>query len=119
MPTPTKKLYRSRTNKMIAGVCGGIGKYLNTDPTIIRLGFVVISFMSGVGVILYLALWIIVPLEGEAAANLDREHLNQVGGEMKAKAEEVVGEIKKTVEGLKKKKDVTDDNDSPPRKGEM
>jgi len=38
---------------------------------------------------------------------------------MKAKAEEVVGEIKKTVEGLKKKKDVTDDNDSPPRKGEM
>jgi len=106
-----KKLYRSRTNKMIAGVCGGIGKYLAIDATLIRLGFVVLTFMSGFGILLYLVLWIIVPLEGASTANLSRNHLNQVGGEMKEKAEEVVGEIKKTVEGFKKKKD----NDSAPK----
>lgn len=55
-----KKLYRSRKNKMIAGVCGGLGDYLQIDPTVIRLIWVLLAF-SGAGIIAYLIAWIIVP----------------------------------------------------------
>ncbi|MCK4553017.1 PspC domain-containing protein [Candidatus Pacearchaeota archaeon] len=57
----TKRLYRSKKERMIAGVCGGIAEYLNTDPTIVRLLWVVGSFFWGIGIIAYLAAWIIVP----------------------------------------------------------
>ncbi|MEW6610428.1 MAG: PspC domain-containing protein [Patescibacteria group bacterium] len=100
-----KKLYRSRTNKMIAGVCGGLAEYFNVDPTIVRLAFVLITFFQGFGILLYLVLWIIVPLEGSTDTNLDRDHLAHVGTEMKEKVESVVQEIKKTVEEIKAKPD--------------
>ncbi|OGL88435.1 hypothetical protein A3I42_04125 [Candidatus Uhrbacteria bacterium RIFCSPLOWO2_02_FULL_49_11] len=100
-----KKLYRSRNNKMIAGVCGGLAVYLNIDPTIVRLAFVLLALFQGFGVLAYLVLWVIVPLEGAADANLDRAHFTQVGAEMKEKAETVVHEIKKTVEEMKSKPD--------------
>lgn len=100
-----KKLYRSRNNKMIAGVCAGLAAYFDIDPTIIRLAFVLLALFQGFGVLAYLILWIIVPLEGAADANLDREHFTRVGAEMKEKAETVVHEIKKTVEEMKSKPD--------------
>lgn len=57
----TKRLYRSK-NRMLGGVCGGIAEYVNTDPTLIRLLWVVLSFASlGAGILLYLAAWIIIP----------------------------------------------------------
>ena len=55
-----KKLTRSN-NKMIAGVCAGIGDYLNLDPTIIRIAYVLMMFFAGFGVLLYLILWLIMP----------------------------------------------------------
>jgi phage shock protein C len=58
-----KKLYRSRSDRMIGGVCGGLGEYLNTDPVWIRLLFVVMLFATGFGFWAYLILWIIVPDE--------------------------------------------------------
>jgi phage shock protein C len=65
----TKKLYRSRTDKMIAGVCGGLGKYLGVDPTLIRLTFVLLLlFGIGSGLLVYLAMMLLVPLEPEGAA---------------------------------------------------
>jgi len=48
-------------NRMIAGVCGGIAEYLNVDPTLVRLGFVLLTFASGTGILLYLVMAIIVP----------------------------------------------------------
>ena len=59
----TKKLYRSRTNKMIAGVCAGLGDFFELDPTLIRLGAVVLVLAAGVGVLAYIVAWIIVPRE--------------------------------------------------------
>jgi hypothetical protein len=59
--------------------------------------------MSGFGVLLYIVLWIIVPLEGEGATDLNRDHLTHVAEEMKDKAQEVAGEVRKTVEEFKKK----------------
>jgi len=58
-----KRLFRSNKNKVIAGVCGGIGEYLGTDPTIIRLLWVVITIFSGffIGILAYIIAWIIIP----------------------------------------------------------
>lgn len=59
-----KQLYRSTTNKKIAGVCGGLGEYFNIDPTIIRVIFVVLALPGGLpGVIPYAILWFVVPLD--------------------------------------------------------
>ncbi len=56
-----KKLYRSRENKMLAGVCGGIAEYMELDPTIVRLAWVIAVFGAGFGVLAYLIAWIIMP----------------------------------------------------------
>ena len=55
-----KKLYRSKTNKMLAGVCGGLGEYANLDPTIVRLIAVLIG-LSGAGLVAYLVCAVIIP----------------------------------------------------------
>jgi phage shock protein C len=58
----TKKLYRSRDDKMIAGVCGGIAEYLEIDPVIVRLVALVLLLPGGLpGLLPYIILWIVVP----------------------------------------------------------
>jgi phage shock protein C len=56
-----RKLYRSTSNRQLAGVCGGLAEYFNLDPTLIRVLFVILAVLGGSGVILYIAMWIIVP----------------------------------------------------------
>ena len=56
-----KQLYKSSTNKKIAGVCGGIGEYFGIDPTIVRLGFVALTFLAGGGLAAYIIAAIIMP----------------------------------------------------------
>ncbi|NCA85065.1 MAG: PspC domain-containing protein [Clostridia bacterium] len=58
-----RHLYRSRTDTVIAGVSGGLGKYFNVDPIIIRILFLVLTFVAAGGLIAYIILWIAVPLE--------------------------------------------------------
>lgn len=65
-----KKLYRSRKNSMIAGVCGGLGEYLNVDPTIMRLVAVLLVFADGIGLIAYIIAWIIIPRNPELEAEI-------------------------------------------------
>ncbi|MEY3209827.1 MAG: hypothetical protein RIT28_308 [Pseudomonadota bacterium] len=55
-----KKLVRSRQNKMIAGVCGGLGAYLGVDPTLVRVAFVLIGLFGGAAGLAYILLWIFV-----------------------------------------------------------
>lgn len=59
----TRKLYRSRSNRQIAGVCGGLAEYFNMDATLLRVLFIVLAVLGGSGIVLYLAMWIIVPKE--------------------------------------------------------
>jgi phage shock protein C len=59
----TRKLYRSRTNRKLAGVCGGLAQYFNTDVTLIRVLFVVLALLGGPGLVIYLVMWILVPEE--------------------------------------------------------
>jgi phage shock protein C len=57
-----KRLYRSKTNRVFAGVCGGLGEYFDIDPVIVRLIWVILTIASfGVGIIAYLLAWIIIP----------------------------------------------------------
>ena len=58
-----KKLYRSRTDRMICGVCGGIGEYFNIDATIVRLLFVLLGVTGGTGILAYFIAAIIIPDE--------------------------------------------------------
>ncbi len=56
------RLYRTANDKIIAGVCGGVAKYTGWDVSFVRLGFIILGFASGVGVILYLIMWLVMPL---------------------------------------------------------
>ena len=60
-----KKLYRTENNKMLAGVCGGIGEYFNVDPTLIRLAWAILSIPTAFfgGLVLYIIAAVIIPSE--------------------------------------------------------
>jgi phage shock protein PspC (stress-responsive transcriptional regulator) len=61
-----KRLYRSNDDRKIAGVCGGLGQYFDLDPVFFRLVFLALLCFGGMGLLAYLAMWIMVPLEGAA-----------------------------------------------------
>ena len=56
-----RKLYRSRTDKMIAGVCGGLAEYFNIDSTLVRLSAVALTLAGGSGILAYVIFWFVVP----------------------------------------------------------
>jgi phage shock protein C len=55
------RLYLSNDHRMLAGVCGGLGENARLDPVLIRVGFVLLAFTAGFGVLLYVALWMLLP----------------------------------------------------------
>lgn len=87
-----KRLYRSKKDRMIAGVCGGLGEYFNVDPVLLRIAFVVLTFFSGSGLILYLILAVVVPSEPESSEKV-------------AKKEGIEEKVKGIAEGVKKMAD--------------
>lgn len=90
MYTPTQRLMRSRTDKMIAGVASGVGQYLAIDPVLVRLAFVALCF-TGVGVLLYPVLWLVMPAEGgnQAAAGQALDEIRQQAMRMGDEVREV------------------------------
>ena len=64
----TRRLYRSRTDRKLAGVCGGLAQYFNTNATLMRVLFVVLALLGGPGLVLYLLMWVLVPEEPLDAA---------------------------------------------------
>lgn len=61
---------RSRTDRVLGGVCGGLGQYLGVDPVLIRIAAVLLVFVGGAGIVAYLVAWILIP---EATADEERE----------------------------------------------
>ncbi|MFK2904599.1 PspC domain-containing protein [Dyella ginsengisoli] len=59
--TEGKRLQRSSTNRSIAGVCGGIADYYGWDPTLVRVGWIVLTLLGGSGILLYLVMWLVMP----------------------------------------------------------
>lgn len=93
-----KRLYRSRTDRMIWGVCGGLAKYFDIDPTIIRIIFVVLIFANGLGILAYIILAIVVPLEGSKATE-PKDAIKENVAEIKQAATELGQEIRATFAG--------------------
>jgi phage shock protein C len=60
-----RKLTRSETDRMIAGVCGGVAEYFSVDPTLVRVVFVLLAVFGGGGLIVYAAMWLLVPPASE------------------------------------------------------
>ncbi len=60
-----KRLYKSRNDKMLGGVCGGIAEYFGIDPTLIRLGWVVFCALGGSGILAYIIAAIVIPRKPE------------------------------------------------------
>ncbi len=59
--TSDKRLYRARSDRKLAGVCAGIADYFGWDPTLVRVGWIVLTLMGGSGILLYLILWLVMP----------------------------------------------------------
>lgn len=86
-----QKFHRSATQKMVGGVCGGLGETLNIDPTWIRLFFILLALGNGAGVLLYIILWIIMPEEkGEVASQATiQANINDIGHQARAMGEDL------------------------------
>ena len=61
----SKRLFRSRKERIVGGICGGLGQYFNVDPVLIRVIWAVLFFAFGAGFIAYILAWIIIPEEPE------------------------------------------------------
>ena len=59
----TKRLYRLREGRVVAGVCAGLAAYFGIDPTLVRLAFAVVTVFGGIGILVYLVAWIVIPEE--------------------------------------------------------
>lgn len=79
---PEGNLTRSETDKIIAGVCGGLAEYLNIDSVLVRLAFVVLLFASGIGFPIYFILWIIMPqasTAGQPNSEIIQKNIEEMG----------------------------------------
>lgn len=104
-----KNLTRSKTDKIIAGVCGGLGEYFSIDPVIIRLIFVVITLLGGAGVLAYIVMWIIVPEAGQKSyAETIKKDINEKKKDKNGKSETGEKISKEVKEAVAKRK-----NDGP------
>ncbi len=76
-----ERLYRSKKERLLGGVCGGIGKYSDVDPTVIRLIWIVLTLLSvGIGIIAYIIAWIIVPEEEDGPVTVPVTIIPPPGG---------------------------------------
>ena len=69
-----KKIYRSETDRKIAGVCGGLAEYLEIDPTLVRLAWAIFVLCAGTGIIAYLLAALIIPSESEVEMVIKKEN---------------------------------------------
>lgn len=92
MPEPIKKFYRSRSDRVIFGVCGGLANYFRVDPTLVRVAFLLLTFLSGVGILIYIILAIIAPLE--AGSSLKSDSARIFARKINDQAYELAEEIK-------------------------
>lgn len=70
IPRQERLLRRSRTARILGGVCGGLGHYFGVDPWLVRLLFIVFAITAGAGLLLYVLLWIIMPMEDAALTTI-------------------------------------------------
>jgi len=89
----SKRLVRSRNDRMIAGVAGGLAATLNIDPLLVRIVLLALAFLNGFGFLLSLVLWLLVPNEDSATVDA-REQVRENVGEMQSAAESLVQRVR-------------------------
>lgn len=100
----TKKLYRSKNDRVIFGVCGGLGEYFEVDSLILRILFILLTFTGGSGLIIYLILAIIIP-DGEGKKIKNKE-MKEVISDAQLKTQDLAEEIKKNSNWIKSTKNI-------------
>lgn len=88
-----KRLFRSHTERLVGGVAGGLARYFDIDPLLIRLGFVILGFMNGIGLILYMLMWLLVPVENSLAVD-SRAQVRENVDDMQTVAEDMVQRVR-------------------------
>lgn len=101
-----KRLHRSRSNRIIWGVCGGLADYFGIDPVIVRVIFVLLIFANGLGILAYIILAIVIPAESSKAAT-PKEALRENVTELKELTSELGQEIRSSLAGEKKDEEET------------
>lgn len=96
-----KRLFRDPDNKVLGGVCGGIGAYFNIDPIWIRIGFVAALFLFGTGPLLYLILWVIIPQAASTAERLQMRGEPVNISNIEKSIREEVDQLKERLKNLK------------------
>jgi len=91
------KLYRSRTNAVLGGVCAGLGEYLGIDPILVRLFFVLLTLGNGIGVLIYLVLWVVIPPHGQPEGASMGENVQAGADEIGERARTMAGELREAV----------------------
>jgi phage shock protein C len=77
MSAEVKRVYRSKSERVLAGVCGGLGEYFNIDPTLVRILFILFALVVGGGILLYIILWILIPEEPQVAGDAEDEPVEE------------------------------------------
>ena len=100
--TSSKRVYRDPDNRVLGGVCGGLGAYMGIDPIIIRIIFIIVFFGFGIGLFIYLILWIIIPEAKTTAQKLEMRgepvNVSNIGNFVREEFEN----LKKSFKGKKK-----------------
>ena len=73
----TKRLYRLRDGRVVAGVCAGLAAYFGIDPSLVRLAFALVTVFGGLGVLIYLCAWVVMPEEGGDGSSIAETFVNQ------------------------------------------
>ncbi len=90
-----KHLYRSQQDRVIAGVCGGLGAYFQRDPLIFRVLFIFLTMATGTGVALYLLLWLVLPTAQQGLAQQEQV-IRENASEMRTRARQLGGEARES-----------------------
>jgi len=72
-----KRLYRLRDGRVVAGVCAGLAAYFGVDPTLVRLAFALVTVFGGLGVLIYLCAWVVIPEEGGDGSSIAETFVNK------------------------------------------
>jgi len=93
-----KKLYRSRKDYIIAGVCGGIAEYFEIDSTLVRLLAILVVLIGGAGVVAYIIAWIVIPKNPDQVSDESFEEREKIKEKVKKGTKDVIKEVKEHFE---------------------
>lgn len=109
---PNRRIARSSSDRFIAGVCGGLGQYLGIDSTLIRIGFVLLT-LAGVSPLLYLVLWVVLPIDTVLSSSWTQQ-VQQSVGEMQERATTIARGVSNQVQQFTNSEQPPAANPTPP-----